>query len=116
MACNIIVSDEKDFIDISLANPPKEIENIEDIGKFKKNYSEQDLELIKEAVLEIIQEKIDNRKDLTKYLYKKRKEQKKQHSYSDLLYGLRLIFNENPNLEEYNLHLKKLFQKKFYEN
>ena len=111
MACNIIVSDEKDFIDISLANPPKEIENIEDIGKFKKNYSEQDLELIKEAVLEIIQEKIDNRKDLTKYLYKKRKEQKKQHSYSDLLYGLRLIFNENPNLEEYNLHLKKLFQK-----
>ena len=121
MKNSIIVSNEnyQDYVDIELVDPSSkqscntktQQEDIEDLTQTRmKTFTSRDLELIKEAVREILDLNITSIKELNIYLLQKRKKQKRQHSLSDLLHGYRLLCEKEPSLA--NINIKKLLKKK----
>ena len=87
------------------------VDDIEDLTKRKDERDEfEDLNKIKEVVISVINEKINNRSELNKLLLVKRKVHKKNFSLVELQFGYRILC-ENNELE-FDQTINNLFQKK----
>lgn len=83
--------------------------DMEDLMKEEDNEFE-DLKKIKDVVMSIVDNGINNRKDLNKFLIEKRREHKRNFSLVELQFGYRVLC-ENGKLE-FNQDINNLFQKK----